>query len=150
MRTLKAICIVLFLISTGVQADSNERITIFHTDVHPVIDNVDLPSHIELNVYNLDDKRKADALLTASVKRLVDGNVPSSEVESAYRNAFDIFLNSEDWEPLYLKIKKGAMSVHWAERLKVTKVPAIIFNNKYVVYGVTSLQEAIDIYAEKG
>ncbi len=41
-------------------------------------------------------------------------------------------------------------AIEYAIRFRIKKLPAIVFNDKSVVYGVTSLQEAIRIFNNKG
>lgn len=138
--------IAVFLMSNALFADEIESVMIFHSDnvvVH--IDTDEIPGS-EIRMFNLDAVSHSERRLTGIVKDKVDKRGIKGSVEAAYRDAFDEVLNSPQWKAIYAEIESSTNVLEQAIVYRVAKIPAIVFNNRYVVYGVASLKEAMRLF----
>ena len=126
------------------------EIEIFKTDTTSFVNDLDENIGITLTVFNLDDLTRAEQRLTLAVRKKLPNNVKASNVTAAYRNAFSEILNSTDWAIVNSDLRASTEPLEMAMRLTIKKVPAIVLNDKYIIYGVSSLKDAIEIYDRNG
>lgn len=140
----------MLLVSSMTQAEVIDSIKIFHTNTDPVIQDVSFNSTPYIDVFNMDTKDNATAKLNKLVKQKITSTVTADNHVLVYKKAFDEMLNSADWNEIYKGLELGSKAIEYAIRYKVKKTPAIVFNDSTVIYGVTSLGEAVSIYNAKG
>lgn len=136
---------LILLVSNSVIASNIGSVHVFHNDATPVIMDSDLHYEVELSVHNMDIREKTNKRLNDLVKSKLKRGYRDSLKES-YSEAFNQVLNGPEWVSLYQGYTKYAKNTEYAIRFKIKKVPAVLINNKSIIYGVTSLKEAIDIY----
>jgi protein-disulfide isomerase len=138
------------LVSSFVHATAIENIKVFHTNDIPVIQDISLNGIQQLEVFNMDTKDYATAKLNRLMQQLHARMKKTDDYLVSYSEAFDEVLNGPSWDGIYTDLELGSKAIEFAIRYQVKKTPAIVFNDSSVVYGVTSLKEAIRIYNNKG
>lgn len=71
-------------------------------------------------------------------------HLPSNE-EEAYKQVMSV-INSPKWADYEKRFKDAQMPILRAWELGVTKYPAIVINDKFVVYGTTNVDVALTDY----
>jgi len=150
MRCINILSCVLLFVSAFSHAGQIEKVMIFHNDANPVRIDTRLDANIIVDINNLDDKNRIKASLNKQVKELVRGRVTAETALEDYQQAFSKYQNSEKWPKMYSDMEKMGEHIVKLSRYKIEKIPAILFNEKSIVYGVSSLKEAIRIYRHKG
>lgn len=142
MKIRAGLLIPLLLVSQNLLAGT---VHIFTNDAHPIVLDVSLPGDVIFPIKNLDEMNRAEANLNKSVKRLVEQE-RSGSISERYERAFKRLLNSPEWTTHNAAFGAGSKPLIEAIQMRVQKLPAIVFDEKYVVYGVTSLREAVVLY----
>ncbi len=127
-------------------SESINRISVYINDDYPVINDIDLPGTVELHVYDLDLKDKATATINRMVKSRVGNRATSQNAQKLYQDEFSRLLNSQQWHPLYSMLQQGGVAIENTVRYGIKKVPAVVINDSAVIYGESSLKEAIRIF----
>lgn len=143
-----SLLISLLLVSQIATADKIESIRIFHADDNLVKQDLKLPRGIIYIFHNMSDSDRIKAELNDRVKKIVP-KYKSLEPIDAYSQAFSDFMNSGQWPSIHRQFTHSARGIEQAIRYQVKKVPAVVFNGSQVIYGVSSLNEAINIFQEK-
>jgi len=143
---VKSIAFLVFALAS--QLTLAGSVTIFTNDNYPIQLTGATAGRVVFSVINLDAMGHAKASLNKAVQsRLVSARGDS--IEEKYRSAFDALLNSDEWESHNTALEKANSELVKALRMKITKVPAIVIDEKYVVYGVTSVDEALELYMRR-
>lgn len=150
MKLLKLLFPVVALTCSSAYAEDIYSIRIFQTDAIQVQQDVRLPLGIPVITHNLDAKEHAERKLTTLVKSKVDVAPRKSSVKEAYMSAFSDIQNGPQWNAIYKEIVASAEPEEKAVRYGIKKIPAIVINESYILYGIHSLNEAIRVYAERG
>lgn len=143
---------LLFLVSATCLADRVEKISIFQTDNTYVTRDLSIVNkHIPIDIYSLDSIKKAEKAIDREVQKRIPvvakyGKTPLEK----FQIGFSDLLNSPDWAPILSMMDDGGDSIEFVARYKIEKVPAIVFNDSSIVYGVRSLSEAMRIYNQHG
>lgn len=148
--SIEIISIALLLVSSVSHAGIINSITVFHTNTVTVIQDIPLKANQHIEVFNMDTKNNATLRLNKLIRQRLPSQNATNDYAIAYSKAFDEVLNSENWASVYDGLEKGSKAIEFAIRYKVKKTPAIVFNHSSIIYGVTSLKEAIQIYKQKG
>jgi integrating conjugative element protein (TIGR03757 family) len=123
---------------------------IFKSDDASVQLDQRVPPGMEITVYHLDAMQKADALLGRRLneetrKPEYRGMTPLN----ASTKAFSKVLNSNEWEAFNRLYMESSEPIEKAIRYRIKKLPAIVFDNEFIVYGVSSFREALAIYKKR-
>ena len=143
------IATAILLVSLPVSA-SALSVHVFKADDAPVYMEKRVPAGMEITVYSLDAMKKADAELG----RILNTETKKAEyrgmtAKNRYTRAFNKLLNSSEWNKHLKRYKEASEPVEKALRYGVKKLPAYVFDNEYIVYGVPSFREALTIYQRK-
>jgi integrating conjugative element protein (TIGR03757 family) len=141
----KLVTSILLTLTLPVKAAVSE-IKIFQNDANPVKSDFRLPPNIRFEVYNMDDVKRAQDKLTRLVRQRVSPSAAKVNVEEAHRDAFFELMNSPEWKTIHAEIGASTAGAENALRYDVKKLPAVIFNDRFVLYGVNSLGEAMRFY----
>lgn len=150
INRLSIVGLVLFATSMANASESIRDLRIFQNDATVVNLDTHVDSDTAIIVHNMDDRIRAKSKLNDAVKsrvRKVSGN---ESLEDVYRQAFSDLLNGSEWNGLVTEMQNSLVPVSTALRYQIQKLPAIVINDKEVVYGVTSLRKAIQIYERNG
>lgn len=150
MKAVSFVIVSLFIFSATVSAAEVFSIRIFQNDAIRVQQDIRLPSGVIVHVHNMDAKEHSEKKLTEMVKSKVGSGVKKEALKDAYMQAFSEVQNGPQWQSIYQDIVASAEPEEKAVRFGIKKLPAIMFNDKSIVYGVTSLNEAVRIYENKG
>tara|TARA_R110001583_G_scaffold88182_3_gene228992 strand:+ start:8216 stop:8662 length:447 start_codon:yes stop_codon:yes gene_type:complete len=142
MKIRACLLMPLLLVSQNLLAGT---VHIFTNDAHPVVIDVRLPRDVIFPIRNLDEMNRAEARLNTAVKRLAEQE-RSGTTPERYEKAFNRLLNSPEWTAHDAAFGAGSKPIIEAIQMRVQKLPAIVFDEKYVVYGVTSLAQAVRLY----
>lgn len=147
---LVALLTTLLLVSPSVMAERIANVRVFVND--SIIVENDLPpgSYIPVVLYNMDMMERSEKKLTALVKSKVPAGVKQKDIPVAYQEAFSEILNGPLWPEIYSEIERSSAPVEYAMRLKIKKLPAIVINHKSIIYGVSSVKEAVQIFRNTG
>lgn len=150
MRSILLLSIVLSLVSFRVYADAIETIKIFHNDEVKVTgSSLFVSNTVAIEIFNLDGLENTNRALNELVKSRV-GAVTAQTAKEKYQSAFSDVLNGPEWPGIYQQFSEGGRSIEFALRYQIKKLPAIVFNERDIVYGVTSLDQAVQIYRQHG
>ena len=147
---IKIFSMALLLVSSVSHAGTINSISIFHTNTVTVVQDISLDANQHIEVFNMDTKNNATARLNKLIKQRLSPHKISDNYVAAYSKAFYEVLNGDNWDVIYNGLEQGGKAIEFAIRYKVKKTPAIVFNDNSVIYGVTSLKEAIQIYHQNG
>ena len=139
---------LILLLSLPVNA-AVENIMIFQNDTSMVLGDIRLPPSTVVKVYNMDDVARAQDRLAEIVSRRVSPSAVKVNPEEAHREAFQQILNSPEWDKIHADIGASTEGAEKAMRYDVKKLPAVLFNERFVVYGVSSLREAMAIFTQR-
>ncbi len=138
----KTLFLIMMFLSSIAQASSKiifpESITVFSNDKYFINKNVKFPMSTTYKVINIDKLGHID--------KRISKYLPPNEAEA--KKAFSILLNSKQWPAIASEIKSAAFDIAKAAQYSLKKVPAIIFNEKEVIYGVTDIHEALILYTK--
>jgi len=148
LQSLGFVVTVLASAST-LAADSIQTIRIFETNDQFVLQDKRLSDRVQIEVYDMDSKNRATKQLNQRMRALVPKKIQPSKVEKAYRDAFSQVLNSPHWPAINQEIQAGARAIEAAMRFGIEKLPAIVFNDRQVVYGERSLKAALAVYSRE-
>ena len=148
-----ATCVLMFCGS--IWASEVENVKVFYDKENIVIN--DLQAEYEVEWLDVSLFSEASELLSFLVNKRINENdsftgidvSDRTEIENAYRMMFSEVLNGPEWMPIYKQYQQGAEISGEIVKYQITKVPAILINEKYLIYGVTSLSEALKIAEEK-
>jgi integrating conjugative element protein (TIGR03757 family) len=129
---------------------SDLSVKVFITDKTPFQMDADENSEISLKIFNLDELTRAENRLTQLLKSKIPEDVKPQQVQRAYQSAFSDLLNSPEWNKVNQELMRSTEPQEMAMRLRIKKVPAVVFNEKYIVYGISSLKQAMDILNQRG
>lgn len=139
----------LLLVSTIVKGTTIESIKVFHTnDVH-VLQDIAIDDGKRVEVFNMDTKDNATAKLNKLIQARHIHKQATADPLVSYSKSFDEVLNGPNWTGIYDDLERGSKAIEYAIRYKVKKTPAIIINDTSIIYGVTSMKEALHIYNVK-
>lgn len=141
---------ILLLVSQSVMAERIANVRVFINDAIVVENDLPPGSYIPVVVYNMDTMERSEKKLTALVKSRVPADVKQKDIAIAYQQAFSEILNGPQWSEIYSEIERSSAPVEYAMRLKIKKLPAIVINDKAIIYGVSSLKEAVQIFRNTG
>lgn len=140
---------LLVLVSLNAKA-STLSVNVFTADDAPVVLNRVVPLGMEITIYQVDAVEKVDKQLNtriaAEVSRPAYRGMAAPE---AHKKAFSALLNSPEWDDYYRRYGDASEAIEKAIRYRISKLPAYVFENEFVVYGVASFEEALSIYRRK-
>ena len=148
LQSLGFVVTVLVSAST-LAADSIQTIRIFETNDQFVLQDERLSDRVQIEVYDMDAKNRATEQLNQRMRALVPKKIQPTKVEKAYRDAFSQVLNSPPWPAINQERQAGARAIEAAMRFGIEKLPAIVFNDRQVVYGERSLKAALAVYSRE-
>lgn len=148
---LQSVCFAVSVLfsASSLAADSIQSIRIFETNDQFVLQDKVFSGQVQVEVYDMDAKNRATEQLNQRMRALVPKNIKQSQVEKAYRSAFSQVLSSSDWPAINQQMQTGAKAIEAAMRFGIEKLPAIVFNERQVVYGERSLKAAITVYSKE-
>ncbi len=137
--------VLAFLLCATAYAEKGIEIVVFTNNSTTVDFDTDIDSVI---VFNLDAKDAINDTLTNKIHERVKKNHPGevTNMTEVYREEFQEFMATSEWSGIQEAYRVAGSGLAKAAKLNVEKIPAIVFNNQHVIYGVTSLKEAINIY----
>jgi integrating conjugative element protein (TIGR03757 family) len=141
---------ILLLVSQSALAERIVNVRVFVNDAISVENDLPPGTYIPVVVYNMDSMERSEKKLTALVKSKVPTGVKQKDIAIAYQEAFSEILNGPQWPEIYSEIERSSAPVEYAMRLKIKKLPAIVINDKSIIYGVYSVKEAVQIFRNTG
>ncbi|QFT57051.1 DUF1525 domain-containing protein [Microbulbifer sp. THAF38] len=150
MNLLKLLVPIVALACASASAEDIYSIRIFQNDAIQVQQDIRLPLRTPVITHNLDAKEHSERKLKTLVKSKVDEVPKRGSVKEAYLSAFSDIQNGPQWNAIYQEIVASTEPEERAVRYGIKKIPAIVINDKYILYGIHSLEEAIRVYAERG
>lgn len=139
----------LLVSASALAADSIHTIRIFETNDQFVLQDERLSDHVQVEVYDMDAKNSATEQINQRMRGLVPEKIQPTQVEKAYRHAFSQVLNSAHWPAINQQMQSGARAIEAAMRFGIDKLPAIVFNDRQVVYGERSLKSALAVFSRE-
>lgn len=143
---------LLSLVSANCIADRVTKITVFQTDDTWVTNDLSIANRqIPIEVYSLDSIKKAERSIDREVQKRIPvvalhGKTPLEKFQIGFQD----LLNSPAWADINTQMAEGGDAIEYVSRYKVKKVPAIVFNDRSIVYGVRSLSQAMTIFNRQG
>lgn len=132
--------VLLFMFNSGSVSAEHfvfpESILVFTNDRSGVANNISLPASTRYERINLDDLDRID-------KELSKGLSPDPKKA---RQQFNEMMNRPKWPSIVKSLEAAAFKTAKAARFNIQKIPAIVFNDRDVVYGIGDLREALTIY----
>ncbi len=148
LQSMGFVASVLVSAST-LAADSVQTIRIFETNDLFVLQDERLSDRVQIEVYDMDAKNRATKQINLRMRALVPATIEPNKVEKTYRDAFSQVLNSAHWPAINQEMQTGSRAIEAAMRFGIDKLPAIVFNDRQVVYGERSLKAALAVYSRE-
>ena len=141
--------VLLVIITTPVTAEEIRTIHVWMDPARaPVADDYALLPPAQLFVFHVGKLQEAQALMNRGVARHMQ-YTPSVEVNfERYRQAAGAYIQGSEFNDVKALTREAADVLSAAVHFRVTKVPTIIFNEKYAVTGVSSLREAVYLFED--
>ncbi len=153
MKSLIILSLLCLFTLTSVAEDS---IVVFYDNQYPIktlykdIEYGALTNAFLLKAHNIDEKNNATAQINRTVKQIVESkNYRNSnmDIKEIYQSGFNELINNEAaWLPIYKSLEEGGKTLSLMISFNIKKVPAFVFNEKDIVYGVNSIEQALSIY----
>lgn len=147
MKILNFIFAVILLFPCAGLAETVRSISVFYADDVPVTNDIRLETVDTRQFHNMSTHantvRKINELIQAKVNGL---KVDEKNVKDIYLRAFSDVQNGPHWRGIYEQFERGGMAIEAALRLGVKKLPAVVINQKYVIYGESSVSSAIEVF----
>ena len=149
--------LVLMSALTSINCSAKNSIKLFHDNEFPVVqfkaelEERRLTEGYELEMLNIDEKKNATTQLNQTVRQIVEAKSnpedPNFSAKDSYSEGFNELINNrQKWTPIYKSLESGAKTLSYLIQFNIKKTPAFLFNDKDIVYGELSLQEAEAIY----
>ena len=144
--------LTICLVSFPAFADRVAKITVFQTSDTSVEHDLSFDNrHIPVDVYRLDALSMAEQAIDREVKKRIPVVSRSTDTPlEKFQMGFSDLINSPDWQPIFESMEQGGDAIEYVARYKIKKVPAIVFNDTSIVYGVRSLSQAMQVFNERG
>ncbi len=114
------------------------------------IDQLEALEQASVLTYNIDAKNNATQAINRWVNQWLQKQPqwpPNTAIESRYREGFSALINNQtQWLPIYKTLEQGGQTLSKVLHYKIKKVPAFVFNERAIVYGVNSLTDALTKY----
>ncbi|MCG8612243.1 MAG: DUF1525 domain-containing protein [Pseudomonadales bacterium] len=149
MNIFYLLVVSVFLFCSTASAREVYSIRVFQNDAVQVQNDARLSPGVLILVHNMDAKEHSEKKLTKLVKSRVTASTKKASPIDAYMTAFNDIQNGPQWSSIYQEIVASTEPEEKAVRYGIKKLPAVLFNDKSIVYGVYSLKEAIQIYENK-
>jgi integrating conjugative element protein (TIGR03757 family) len=148
---LSSFLLILAFSPNHATANAITDIYIFHTNTTPVTTGGEVRQlPFNLTVHNMDATNNAVARLNTMVRSKLPAGLDAHNFRDANLDAFSEVQNGPQWATIYSELKAGGMATGNAMKFRIQKLPAIVINEKWVIYGVTSLDQAIRIFKQEG
>lgn len=108
-----------------------------------------LPAGVSLEVFDVAGVDQGEAIMNDWVMSRIDPQLSGDDMVQAYTRLASEFLNTSGFEAMKEKVELGAHAIQGAVYFRIEKLPAIVINEKYTLYNVTSLDEAISIFEKQ-
>lgn len=132
----------LFLNSASVE--NTLHIDVFYAS-NEIVSEEGFSADHTVSLHNLALKNLATQKLNQLAVQFLEKNTDIS-LSSNYQMAFNKLTKTHHWKSLYKDFEKSGLGVSKAVRLNVQKVPAIVINDNYVVYGTYDVNKAVSLY----
>jgi len=143
--------LVGILVSHVVLAEKIHTVKIWHdSKLAPVMKDYRFSQDIELDVFDLGIKKEADQKINEALQArgLSYTENPEQNMTIA-TEALHTFLETDVYKEIEKEFKYLGVALQFAMEYRIEKVPAIVFNDRYTVLGISSLAEAVSIYEAK-
>jgi integrating conjugative element protein (TIGR03757 family) len=144
------IVLTAFLLSPNLivaQTDSVYQLTVFYADDVPIVNDIPNGSVSHLEFHNMSIHNNTVKRVNDLVQDEISGlKVDEENVKDIYLRAFSDVQNGPHWREVYEQFEKGGSATEMAFKLGIKKLPAVIINEKYVIYGVSSISHAVEIF----
>lgn len=131
-----------------------ENVKVFTNNNHRLLARGWLRTSVKLNIFNLDDLTTLENELTRlvqsqiarthSVKTL--SNMPEKQQIDAYSVAFSKIQDRDDVKSLIRQLENASLSQLYLNIYQIKALPAIVINDKFVMYGYSDLHSALDYF----
>lgn len=152
-------CFLFVLVSSlaSINCSAKNSIKLFHDNGFLIaqfksdLEEQNLTEEYELKLLNIDEKKNATIKLNQTVRQIVEAKFnpeePNFSATNAYTESFsELINNGRKWTPIYNSLESGARTLSYLIQFNIKKTPAFLFNEKDIIYGDFSLQEAEAIY----
>jgi hypothetical protein len=143
--------LVGILVSHVVLAETIHTVKIWHdSKLAPVMKDYRFSQDIELDVFDLGIKKEADQKINEALQaRGLSYTENSEQNMTVVTEALHAFLETDAYKEIEKEFKYLGVALQFAMEYRIEKVPAIVFNDRYTVLGISSLAEAVSIYEAK-
>ena len=115
------------------------ELIVITTDKYPIFND----TRHQITIYNVDDMQRVITNIELRANsRGIRGN-GNDRIQSLHKRFREEFQKNKE------KVKRSITGIALLGKYNVHKLPAIIFDDSDVIYGVTSIKEAIRIYRRK-
>ncbi|MFV1849163.1 MAG: TIGR03757 family integrating conjugative element protein [Thalassospira sp.] len=126
---LIVVCVSIVLVAESVWSESIEDVVVFTTSAFPIQD----PSQRASQVYELDATVGSLAALGENLPK--DPQRAHAEVMRR--------LNDETWRDRFTAVQHALEGVSEAWMHNIQRLPAVLVNDRYLIYGVTDIDRAL-------
>ncbi len=147
---MKRIFTTLMLSSlvSAVSAEEIRSVTVWYdSDRALVTKDIEFYENVDVQFFDLSLQRKAEARINSDLKEqgLQFTNSQKRNIEIS-KDAMREYVYSKEFEIVQSQLKALGYGLSIAAHHRIEKVPAILINDQYLVYGVNSMNKAIGIF----
>lgn len=147
---MKKIVLILagIWVSQNALAEKIHTVKIWHdSKLAPVMNDYRFSQDIELDVFDLGVKKQADQKINEALQaRGLSYTENSKQNMTIATEALHAYLETDAYKEIEKEFKYLGVALQFAMEYRIEKVPAIVFNDRYTVLGISSLAEAVSIY----
>jgi len=143
---MKRIALTLPLVAALAQPVAAQEIRSIHVwhdaNTAPVMNDYRFDREPQIYVFDMGQNQRLEDEMNAALEAQLQAKNGQVDIEAARKAASD-YMMSDDFKALRAEFEKSGLAFNAAMKYQIDEVPAILFNERYLVTGVTSLTSAI-------
>ena len=108
-----------------------------------------IPDGVTLEVFDVAGVDHGEQIINDYVMSRIDHRLSGEDLIRAYKALASEFLTTPGFDAMKNNIELGAHAIQGAIYFQIERLPAVVINEKYTLYNVVSLAEAIAIFNDK-
>jgi len=143
---MKPIVLTLSLAAALAQAVAAQEIRSIHVwhdaNTAPVMNDYRFDREPQIYVFDMGMNQRLEDQMNAALEAQLQANNGQVDIDAARKAASD-YMMSDEFKTIQAEFEKSGLAFNAAMKYQIDEVPAILFNERYLVTGVTSLTSAI-------
>lgn len=138
-------------LASAVSAEEIQSVMVWHdSDRAPVTDDYRFAPGTEIYVFDMAIQRQAEARMNSDLgKRGLTFGPDIGSNQARTKDALRRYMSTEDFEEVSRELKAFGYGMSAAMQYRIERVPSILLNERYLVIGVNSVDEAVSLFRQE-